>query len=137
MISLSKGDVRPPLVVQLGAIESMGILIDESTYRVSLGSICQVQIYNIITSFVILIESVHHFWFLWNFSAICSIINTFFVHTWIICVKILCIFKDILLATYSISDIFWVIVSKRPMGVTLLDPLKFIDAVLNVSERHV
>jgi hypothetical protein len=47
------------------------------------------------------------------------------------------LFKDILFATNSISNIFWVIVSKRPVGVTLLDPMQSVDAILDVSERCV
>ena len=137
MLSLSESDARSSLVVQLVAVESLSVLIDVSTHWVSLCFICQVQILHILTIFVILIKCIHHFLRLRCFCAICSIINTFFIHTWIICVKILSISKDILLATYSISNIFWVIVSKRPVSVTLLDPLEFIDAILNVSKRYV
>ena len=35
------------------------------------------------------------------------------------------------------SNILWVIISKRPVVVTLLDPMEFVDAVLNVTERRV
>jgi hypothetical protein len=45
--------------------------------------------------------------------------------------------KDILFATYSTSDTSRLLVSEGPVAISLLDPLEFVDAGLDVIERHV
>lgn len=105
VLSLGKGDCRTALVAKVGAVLSVGALVDETAHLVGLVAVCQVEVLHLLVSLVVLVEGVKHFLTMFLRLAICSIISTFSVHVGVVSVKGLGLFEDVLLAAHSVGDV--------------------------------